>query len=214
MDAPRLDVPAAARAAEAGRSFRAMAAELRRATPPRRAASRDAWVEVDGDGSLHGLGLFATGVRSGALKPTHVELYHAALRGDGKEGVVCLDLPADRALTTDAPSQGAEADRVLTPELAPETALERAARRLARRQETAERVVDALEQVEGVGEAGSHVGVRVVLGPGHQLREVTLSSWITARGLEEANQALAQAVSSAREDLERAVREVLDEEEG
>lgn len=229
MTTPRPDLPAEARLREAARSYRLLAAQLRRANPGRRATSRWAELDLAPDGRLLALRVVSSGLAGSELAKHFTALHAAAGRetadagpessaGTGSsqgpqssEGIVVADLPAQ----TDQPAAGLGTRRFRLPpgvdrQADPAVMMQQLRDHLRSRSSNAER---ASEQIAGlVGHGSSAQGrVSLAINSAGQLHEISLSSWTAELPLTELNDVLAEALALAGADLQHQIDTVLDQ---
>ena len=212
MTTPRPDLPVEARLRQAARSYRLLAATLRRANPGRRAASQHAEVDVAPDGRVVALRVVSVGL--GAPLARHfLDLAHAAstATGTNPDSITVTDVPQD----PDQPSPGVGATRFQVPagvdRQAPPAVMMEQLRATLRRQMGA--VDNAAPRLAGLVGQGASTEDRVsirVNSRGH-LEGITISSWTSGQHLAEINDVLAQTLERATEDLRRQTQAVLDE---
>lgn len=216
MTTPRPDQPVEARLRQAARSYRLLAAKLRRANPGRRAASQRAEVDLAADGRLLALRVVGSGLVGTQLAKHFIDLSHAASSGTASEGVTLIDLPQD----PDRPSPGLGTTRFQLPagvdrQASPPVMMAQIRESLRRRMATADRAAPRLAALigEGSAHAKNHAQAQVTVSvnsAGH-LDTLTISSWTAELPLEEFNTLLAQALDRATDDLHRQTEAVLDQ---
>lgn len=213
MSRPRPELPAAARLRQAARSYRLLATALRRANPGRRAASQHAEVDVAADGRVLALRVVSPGLVGAPLARHLLDLARAASGGAAagvRDAITLTDLPGDH----DQPSPGLGNRRFQLPAdvdaqaPAPVMLLQLRAT-LQQRMAAAEQAAPRLATLVGEGEAaGGRIGVRVNSW-GH-LEAITLWTWTSTLPAGELNDAMAEALQRATEDLRRHTQIVLD----
>lgn len=188
---------------EAARSYRMMAAKLRRANPPRRISSSHASVDVTASGELLCLTVLSLDGFPAQLLARHVQqLADPRLLREPREGVTVEELDPG-----EAPAASLGPVRTLMPpgieeDAAPEVVMAQLHARLRSRMAEAQARAPRAAEMEGHGEAADGA-VRLVLGPTGSLVQLGLDSTISQLGLEQTNAALAEALHTARQDLAR-----------
>ncbi|MGD8215387.1 hypothetical protein [Aestuariimicrobium sp. Y1814] len=202
MSTPRPDLPAEARLREAARSYRLAAARLRRANPGRRATSRHAEVDLAPDGRLQALRVLATGLAGTALAADFTALHEVATGGrPAGDGIGVADLPQD----PDQPSPGLGGRRFqlpagVDPQAPPAVMMQQLCDHLRHRMAAAEQASAQAAGVVGEGRSsGGHVTLS--LNQAGQLHGITVTSWSAELPLPALNDALAEALAQAEQDL-------------
>lgn len=213
MTTPRPDLPAEARLREAARSYRLLAASLRRANPGRRAASQHAEVDTAPDGRVIALRVVSASLAGSALAKHFLELGRAASSAPATtpEGITLSDLPQD----PDQRSPGLGAKRFQLPagvdRHAPPAVMMQQLRQTLRHRMAA--VDTAAPRLSGlVGEGSSTQGqVTVRVNSAGHLAGITMSSWTAELPLAETNDMLVEALARATQDLHLQTQAVLDQ---
>lgn len=209
---PRPQVPAEARLREAARSYRLLAATLRRTNPGRRASSRHAEVDVAPDGRVVALRVVAPGLVGAGLARDLVDLAHATgATTTTPEGITLADLPQD----PHQPSPGLGTRRFQLPagvdrQAAPAVMMQQLRATLRQRMATADAAAPLLAALVGEGRS-THDQVSVRVNSAGHLHGITISTWTAELPLPELNDVLAEALARATEDLHRQTQAVLDE---
>lgn len=198
----RPELAAEARLREAARSYRTLAAQLRRANPGRRAASQHAEVDVAPNGRVLTLRVVAPHQAGPHLARHFMALHDAAQRDATIDDIVVTPLHVTPASTAGLGTRRFQLPAGLSAQDDPALTMQRLQHHLRTRMTHVQQISQQLAGLTGDGSA-DHVTLSI--NSARQLTSLTISTWAAGVPVAELNSALAEALAQADTDLDHQV---------